>query len=280
MARDLKRINAYPEFRTTAGIDGVRTAVLAGMPPAGTPNQQARFTAKFLNPSWAVNNAPAPAGHGANRLRYRPDAGINLLVAYPDEKQALMALVYNDNRRGLGVGLQAFYSQVAMSYLNIKKTETDAFLRGQGDYQLAKIPHKQVISPIVAKAPNERWGMDLIDMSFGPLANRTHRYILTVIDYFSGYVWARRLTNKTPVSVRANLSNIITSTFPIGSSNTYPHILQTDSGAEFRNAILNAYATQNQIRHIFTTSYSPESNGKVERANREIRKKIKAGNIR
>ena len=70
MARDLKRINAYPEFRTTAGIDGVRTAVLAGMPPAGTPNQQARFTAKFLNPSWVVNNAPAPAGHGANRLRY------------------------------------------------------------------------------------------------------------------------------------------------------------------------------------------------------------------
>ena len=35
MARDLKRINAYPDFRTTAGIDGVRTAVLAGVPPAG-----------------------------------------------------------------------------------------------------------------------------------------------------------------------------------------------------------------------------------------------------
>ena len=50
MARDLKCINAYPDFRTTAGIDGVRTAVLAGVPPAGTPNQPARFTAKFLNP--------------------------------------------------------------------------------------------------------------------------------------------------------------------------------------------------------------------------------------
>ena len=29
MARDLKRINAYPEFRTAEGIDGVRAAVLA-----------------------------------------------------------------------------------------------------------------------------------------------------------------------------------------------------------------------------------------------------------
>jgi transposase InsO family protein len=191
-------------------------------------------------------------------------------VAYPDEKQASMTLVYNDIRRGLGVGLQAFYQQVAMSYLNIKKTETDAFLRGQGDYQLAEIPHKRVISPIVAKAPNERWGMDLIDMSHGPLANRTYRYILTVIDYFSGYVWARVLTNKTDVSIRTRLNNTITSPYPLGSSNTYPHILQTDNGTEFSNAVLAAYTTQHQIKHIFTTSYTPQSNGKVERANREI----------
>ena len=281
MARDLKRINAYPEFRTAAGIDGVRAAVVAGNPPPGTPIQQARFAAKFLNPSWVVTNIPAaPAGHGANRLRYRPAAGIDLLVVYPDEKQACMALVYNDIRRGLGVGLNAFYQQVGMSYLNIKKRESDSFLKNEGDYQIAKIPHKKVISPIVAKAPNERWGMDLIDMSYGPLAHRTHRYILTVIDYFSGYVWARVLANKTDVSVQTRLNQIINTPFPTGSSNTYPHILQTDSGAEFRNANLALYTTNHQIRHIFTTSYSPESNGKVERANREIRKKIKAGNIR
>ena len=281
MASDLKRINAYPEFRTAGGIDTVRNAVIAGVPPPGTPKQQARFDAKFLNPPvWVVTNVPAvPGGHGPNRLRYRP-GGVDLLVAYPDEKQAFMTLVYNDNRRGLGIGLEAFYQQVAMSYLNIKKKETDAFLRGQGDYQIAKVPHKQVISPIVAKAPNERWGMDLIDMSFGTLPNRTNRYILTVIDYFSGYVWARLLPNKRDVTIRARLNNIINTAFPTGSSGTYPRILQTDNGTEFRNATLNAYTTAHNINHIFTTSYSPESNGKVERTNREVRKKIKVGNIR
>ena len=124
MVRDLKRINAYPEFRAAAGIDAVRAAVVAGLAPAGTPGQQARFNAKFLNGLWVVTNALLPAplqNHGVSRLRYRPNAGINLLVAYPDEKQASMTLVYNDIRRGLGVGLQAFYQQVAMSYLNIKK---------------------------------------------------------------------------------------------------------------------------------------------------------------
>ena len=64
MARDLKRINAYPEFRTAAGIDGVRAAVVAGNPPPGTPNQQARFAAKYLNGSWVVTNTALPVpGH-------------------------------------------------------------------------------------------------------------------------------------------------------------------------------------------------------------------------
>jgi transposase InsO family protein len=112
--------------------------------------------------------------------------------------------------------------------------------------------------------------MDLIDMSFGTLPNRTHSYILTVIDYFSGYVWARTLTNKRDATIRARLNNIINTPYPLGSSNTYPHILQTDNGTEFSNQTLAAYTTQHQIKHIFTTSYTPQSNGKVERANREI----------
>ena len=35
MIRNLKVINAYPEFRTTAGINQVKNAVIAAGPPAG-----------------------------------------------------------------------------------------------------------------------------------------------------------------------------------------------------------------------------------------------------
>ena len=49
--RNLKNLNAYPEFRTDAGINAVRAAVIAQAPPAGlTPARAARFTARFLNP--------------------------------------------------------------------------------------------------------------------------------------------------------------------------------------------------------------------------------------
>jgi transposase InsO family protein len=164
-----------------------------------------------------------------------------------------------------------------MSYLNIQKSRTDAFLKSKGDYQIAKVPQRKVIRPIIAKAPNERWGMDLIDMSTGPQATRTFNYILTVVDFFSGYVWARRLSSKDQTLTQ--LQNIC-NTVPPQGANGYPRFLQSDNGSEFKNALMTAWKNTNGIQQIFTTTYSPRSNGKVERANREIRKKIKAGFLR
>ena len=152
-ALNLKQLNAYIEFRTTVGIDTARQAVLINAPPAGlTPVQAAKFTARFLNgDSVVVPILPAEGGlpiHGANRLRYRPQVPasaqpIDLLVSYDDERTIFMNRVWSDRKRGYGVGLQAFYHQVAMSYLNIQKIHTDEFLTGKGDYQLQKLHNRK-----------------------------------------------------------------------------------------------------------------------------------------
>lgn len=290
--RNLKRLNAFPELKTNAGIDTVRQAVLVNAAPPGmTPIQTAKFAARYLNNWVVVPLLPAEGGlpiHGANRLRYRPQVPasaqpIDLLVAYDDERDIFMNKVWNDRQRGYGVGLQAFYHQVAMSYLNIQKVHTDEFLTSKGDYQLQKTPQPKVISPIVTQRPNQRWGMDLIDMGIGPMAQRTRRYILTVVDYFSGYIWARFITDNNADTIRDALNNICTmpvNAVPGGAGNTYPTILQSDNGAEFRNATMAAWAGIHNVQLIYTQSYTPKSNGKVERKNREIRKKIKSGYIR
>ena len=281
MIRNLKVINAYPEFRTTAGINQVKNAVIAGNPPAGlTPAQTARFNRKFLGGEWVVVGVlgflRAIPGHGVQRLKYRPSPDIDLLVAYPDEREIYLNRIWGNSQRGYGLGLQSFYLQVALSHLNIQKRYTDAFLKSKGNYQIQKTPVVKIISPIKANASNERWGMDLIDMSVGVI----HRYILTVVDYFSGYLFTRRLTNRTATTIVNNLQDIINTPLPFGSGGTAPHLLQSDNGAEFRNAVMGAFTTTNGISHIFSTSYHPRSNGKVERKNRDIRKKIKAGFIR
>jgi len=289
----MKSLNAYIEFRTTAGINTVRLAFLTNTAPAGlTPAQAAKFTARFLNGDWVVVPLlPAEGGlpiHGVNRLRYRPQVPasaqpVDLLVAYDDERVIFMNKVWSDRQRGYGVGLQAFYHQVAMSYLNIQKVHTDEFLTSKGDYQLQKTPQPKVIAPIVTQRPNQRWGMDLIDMSTGAGPNRATRYIVTVVDYFSGYIWARYIQNKRPATIRDALNGICTSpvnAVPAGAGNTFPSILQMDNGGEFQNATMRTWAGAHNIQLIYTQSYTPKSNGKVERKNREIRKKIKAGYLR
>jgi hypothetical protein len=217
MIRNLKTIQAYPEFQTLAGINTVRAAVQANAVPANlTPTQTARFTAKFLNGEWAVENTPAAlqgVAHGNQRLKYRPNAAINLLVAYPDERTIFMERIWSDRRRGYGLGLQSFYWQVSLSHLNIQKRFTDEFLTGKGDYQIQKTPKTKVIKPIKSNAVNERWGMDLIDMSI----QNTHRYIMSVVDNFSGYLFTRRLNNRNAATIRDALQNIVNTPLPNGS---------------------------------------------------------------
>ena len=79
-------------------------------------------------------------------------------------------------------GLETFYKSVSSQYLNIQKKLTDEFLQLQGDYIVGKVPKKQKINaPIVTSVPNERWGIDLIDMQqYVSVPNLNRRYIMTV----------------------------------------------------------------------------------------------------
>ena len=280
LLRNLKQLQAYPEFRTPEGINQVRTAILNNAAPAGLSiNRRNRFNQKFRSGNFVVENTDAeqlgnPA-YGLNRLKYR--VGPNrFLVAYPDERDFYLQRIWNDPTRGYGVGLQAFYLQVAQTHLNIQKKYTDTFLKGKGDYQIQKNPIKKVNKPITSKTSNERWQMDLIDMSLG----NYHIYILTVVDNFSGFIWTRRILQKNGVTTVNALQDILDTDYPQGSSGTAPRLLQSDRGPEFNNVTVRNFCAENNTTQILTKSYSPSSNGKVERKNREIRKKIKAGFIR
>ena len=280
LLRNLKELQAYPEFRTTAGIDQVREAVQTNTLPTGmTPLQTTRFIQKFMNGNFIVSptlaNQRGVQAHGTQRLKYRV-ADHTFLVAYPDERTIFLERIWRNPRRGYGVGLHAFYLQVAQTHLNIQKKYTDAFLKGKGDYQIQKVPVKKVNRPIISKTSNERWGMDLISMTVG----NTNRYIFTVVDNFSGFLWTRRITNRTAQTIVNNLQSIVSSNLPRGSGGTAPRLLQCDQGPEFNNQNMFNFCNANNIKLILSKSYSPAANGKIERKNREDRKKIKAGFIR
>jgi len=272
----LKTLNHYPEFLTSLAIDGVINFINNGILPANlNARQAARYQQKFAANAGFVTRAI----HGNQELFYNPNANYDLEVVRPANRLARIHLIYNDIQRGLGLGLNAMYHQIAMSYLNIPKAITDQFLKEQGDYQVTRIPHKVVNKPITASVPNERWAIDLIDMRAYNVVgvNQNRNYIFTCVDFFSGKVWARSISNRNNTAAIPTLSNALDDIIQ-HDAHTMPGIIQCDS--EFYQGAFAAYCAQNMIVLIRTTSYTPQSNGRIERVNREIRKKIKANVVR
>ena len=90
-----------------------------------------------------------------------------------------------------------------------------------------------------------------------------------------GKVFAQAITNNQNSQATPTLANAITAI--CADAFTHPHVIQGDS--EFAGGDFRSWCAQNNVQFIRSTSYTPTSNEKVERANREMRKKIKAGLI-
>ena len=94
--------------------------------------------------------------------------------------------------------------------------------------------------------------------------NDGNKSILTCIDYFSKYVWAEPLKNNQAISIRDAMERIAT------KAHTYPKIIQSDNGSEFK-AAFSDWTREHNIGHIKTLSYSPTSNGFIENFNKQLR---------
>jgi transposase InsO family protein len=112
-----------------------------------------------------------------------------------------------------------------------------------------------------ASQPGDHLMIDLIQM----IESTDHmRYILTVIDVFTGFVLLFALPDKSAETIAAKLWEVICLIGP-------PKIIQSDAGSEFVNAIITALMRHQGIKHVVITPYHPESDGKVERCNGTVR---------
>ena len=181
-----------------------------------------------------------------------------------------MQKLYDNPVTGIGRGIVLFYKYICSKYINITRAEVNAFLKQQAYYQMNHRPNFVMNKPIVATYPNELWCIDLVDMSrFNNIRdNKKHNFILTCIDAYSGYLWAVKLKRKEIELVMDCLQEIINK-----ATVTPKHIL-ADNGSEFGPQLKEYLAEQNiTIRH--TRVYSAQSNGLVENANGQLRKKLR-----
>ena len=206
-----------------------------------------------------------------NHLIYRPKE--LKVILDPDEKQQIMKEVFDNDRTGVGTGVTQFYHNICLKYLNIQRKEVGDFLMKQKTYQISRNTRHRINKPILAFAPNERWAIDLVSMERYSKQNKGYIQILTCVDFYSRYVWARPLKNKKSADVVVALRDIC------NKAGVYPEILQKDGGGEFQGAT-NTFMEGHNIKWINTLSYSPQSNGLIENFNNQLRKMLRELMIR
>ena len=95
-----------------------------------------------------------------------------------------------------------------------------------------------------------------------PLTENGFHYLLVCIDSFSRFSILVPLKDKSACSVARTLIDEVICRY------ASPKLLLSDNGTEFNNAILKAVCESFQIKKCNIVPYSPQANGKVERANR------------
>lgn len=126
--------------------------------------------------------------------------------------------------------------------------------------KITKSPFSAILTP--SSKPLERIHLDLIG-PIKPQSKAGHRYILTLVNNFSGYLSAFPLLSKdkTPEVI----INILKMEFK--RLNYYTTEIFSDKGTEFTNKTLKDFAMSKHIKLITSEPYHSQHNGQLERAN-------------
>jgi hypothetical protein len=167
-------------------ISDVKNYLATQTPPVSLniSQKRTRFIQKWSK-DWEMRNG---------KLVYKP---LNLTVIPDGERNTVLKGIYEDIKTGVGQGIDLFHKRIRDKYLNIRRSDVGTFLKSQKVYQITRPQNHIINKPILALSPNERWGIDCINMvayasSNGGIDGGT-KFILTIVDYFSRKVWLRPL---------------------------------------------------------------------------------------
>ena len=118
--------------------------------------------------------------------------------------------------------------------------------------------HLQIVSD-PAIQPFQRWGIDLIGIL--PRTKDGNRYIITAIDYATGWPVAKAIPEATQETIADFIFHEIYMHYGA------PQEIFTDRGANLWGNVVQTYLKKIATLHYGTSPYHPRTNGKVERLN-------------
>ncbi|XP_046565436.1 uncharacterized protein LOC124274166 [Haliotis rubra] len=165
-----------------------------------------------------------------------------------------------------GAGARRLYSTISQHFHGISRPQIERYV--QSSSSLTKLhptfQNKAPLKPVRACVPFERHQIDLVDFS-SKLETKdgiTYRFVLSILDVFSRFLWLRPLCDKTSQSVVKSLVQMY-----LDQQWGAPKIIQTDQGGEFKG-MMNSLCEKLGVRLIHSQAYHPQSQGKDERSHR------------
>ena len=137
---------------------------------------------------------------------------------------ARLQTIYEESGRP---GARAFRTAARRGGENITQAEAQQFVSGQSNAQVlqGRLPSD---GKVTASREDVRWQADLLDYSKKKKQPGGFKYVLTVIDVFTRYVWTERITAKKDAKVLEAYRKIIGR-----NNNNHPKEVSTDLGKEF-----------------------------------------------
>ena len=188
-------------------------------------------------------------------------------ILNPEQEKLLEKLYYRDKNF---FGSRRLYYLAKDIDINITRRKVEFWLSKQRVNQLTRNRQKNFHTKnIISKGPNIHYQMDLMDMNKFSKENFNIKFLLSMIDIYTKKAYIFKLYNKEPVSVLFGINKLLKNKF--GKN---PHILQSDNGSEFKNDLVKNYLKKEGIKAIYSTPFSPTSQGVVEKFNGTIKKMI------
>lgn len=166
-------------------------------------------------------------------------------------------------------GRDRMYKELSKTCKNVTITDIKKFLDVCVECHQKKGKDKRtppVVKPILSNELNSRCQVDLIDFQSRP--DGKYKFILVYQDNLTKYTLLRPLMSKQAIEVAKKIFLIFTD---FGA----PEILHSDNGKEFRNTVVQSLKKLwPQLKLIHGKPRHSESQGSVERANRDVENMI------
>ena len=170
-----------------------------------------------------------------------------------------------------GSGIKKVNHKISKSAIGASRCATGKVLKSLTVFQKTRpvFDNKAPLHPISANRIHERHQIDLVDFAKHEAIHKgiTYKYILSVLDVFSRFLWLRAIPSKSSKYVARELSKIYV-------NEGYPDIIQCDNGLEFHGEV-NRFCEKKGIKIIRSSARHPQSQGKVEASHKVWKRKIR-----